>query len=98
MPAGSNAATWLLDGADQLAGTDIGPIVPARVRTAVTLPRPAPPPRLDAAPLSCAAAAGGGAKFGSGIPKSFAAPRSWAVLESRKKVELVPRPTPWRPS
>jgi hypothetical protein len=82
IPAGCNAATWLLDGADQLAGTDIGPSVPARARTAVTLPRPAPPPRLDAAPRS--AAAGGGEKFGRGIPKSFSDARTPAEVASIK--------------
>src|SRR6516165_2830584 len=69
-PLPDNAVTGLLDGADQLAGTDIDPSVPARARAAVTLPRPAPPPRLDAAPLSCGAAMGAGAKFGRGIPKA----------------------------
>lgn len=48
-PFGGNAVTWPLDGADQLAGTEIGPIVPPRASTAVTLPRPAPPPSGDAA-------------------------------------------------
>lgn len=53
MPAGVNGEMGLaVDGADQLAGTDIGPIEPARARLTVTPPRPAPPPAPDAVPMN----------------------------------------------
>jgi hypothetical protein len=50
-PAPESAEKVWTDGADQAAGTDIGPIVFARATVAVMLPRPAPP-RPDAAPFN----------------------------------------------
>lgn len=66
MPAGSNGEKALgIDGADQVAGTDIGPMEPARVRVAVILPSPAPPLMLEVAPANSGSAASGAIAAGA---------------------------------
>src|SRR5271169_593315 len=82
-PAPDSAETVWADGADQAAGTDIGPIVFARARVAVMLPRPAPP-RPDATPFnwftpvsagaSSDGAAAAAAPTPGKMPKLFSAP------------------------
>jgi predicted ATPase len=75
-PAGDKAETARVDGADQLAGTDNGPIEFARATLASTaLGRPAPPPRPDAAPAGCCSAGSAGVTSAATFDKSGRRPK-----------------------
>jgi hypothetical protein len=89
-PAGDNAETARPDGADQLAGTDNGPIEFARATLASTaLGRPAPPPRPDAAPADCCSAGSAGATSAATVDKSGRRPKFAGSIPQRSDVNML---------